>query len=41
MFRTLATLAIAVSIDLYMFDGRYCRAAEQMAIVILQQFRVL
>jgi hypothetical protein len=41
MFRILATLAFMVSFDLFLFDGRYCRAAEQMAIVILQQFRVL
>jgi hypothetical protein len=41
MFRILATLAIAVSIDLWLFDGRYFHAAEQMTIVILQQFRVL
>jgi hypothetical protein len=41
MFRTLAALAIAVSIDFYLFDGRYCRAAEQMAIAVFQQFRVL
>jgi hypothetical protein len=41
MFRTLATLAVAVSIDLYLFDGRYFHAAEQMAIAILQQFRIL
>jgi hypothetical protein len=41
MFRTLATLAFAVNIDLYLFDGRYFHAAEQMAIAILQQFRIL
>jgi hypothetical protein len=41
MFRILATLAVAVSIDFYLFNGRYCRAVEQMTIVILQQFRVL
>ena len=41
MFRTLAVLAVAVSIDLYLFYGRYFHAAEQMAIAILQQFRVL
>ena len=34
MFRTLATLAIAVSIDLYLFDGKYTTALWQIALLI-------
>ena len=41
MFRALATLAVAVSVDLYLFDGRYSHAAEQIVIAVLRQFRVL
>jgi hypothetical protein len=41
MFRALGALAIAVSIDLYLFDGRYFHAAEQMAVAILRQIRFL
>lgn len=41
MFRTLATLAIAVSLDLFLHDGRTLHAAEQVAIGILRQFQVL
>jgi hypothetical protein len=41
MFRALATLAIAASIDLYLFDGTHFRAAEQLVVAILRQFRVL
>lgn len=41
MFRTLATLAIAVSIDLYLFDGKYTHAVELLALSILQHFWVL
>jgi hypothetical protein len=36
MFRTLAALAIAASIDLYVFDGRYTTALWQMAIMLRQ-----
>jgi hypothetical protein len=38
MLRIVATLAFAVSIDLYLFDGRYSHAAEQVAISIIQHF---
>jgi hypothetical protein len=34
MFRTLATLAIVVSIDLYLFDGKYTTALWQIAFLI-------
>jgi hypothetical protein len=34
MFRILATLAIAVSIDLYLFDGKYTHALWQIALSI-------
>jgi hypothetical protein len=36
MFRTLTTLAFAVSFDLYLFDGKYTHAAEQIAYLMLQ-----
>jgi len=36
MFRTLATLAIAVSTDLYLFDGRYARALWQIVVLVRQ-----
>jgi hypothetical protein len=34
MFRTLATLAIAVSIDLLLFDSKYTHALWQIALLI-------
>jgi len=36
MFRTLAALAIGVSIDLYVFDGKYTAALWQFAVLIRQ-----
>jgi hypothetical protein len=36
MLRILATLAFAVSIDLYLFDGKYTHAAEQVILSIYQ-----
>jgi hypothetical protein len=35
-FRMLATLAFAVSFDLYLFDGKYTHAAEQITFLMLQ-----
>jgi hypothetical protein len=34
MFRTLAALAIAVSIDLSLFDGKYTHALWEIALLI-------
>ena len=34
MFRTLAVLAIGVSIDLFLFDGKYTHALWQIALLI-------
>ncbi len=34
MFRILAALAIAVSIDIYMFNGKYTAALWQIAMLI-------
>jgi hypothetical protein len=36
MFRILATLAIAASIDIYVFDGKYMAALLQIAIMMRQ-----
>ena len=41
MLRILATLAFAVSFDLLIFDGRYTKSAEQIALTILQHFGLL
>jgi hypothetical protein len=38
MFRVLAAMAIALSVDLYLFDGKYSYAFEQLAIPIVQHF---
>jgi hypothetical protein len=37
----MATLAFAVSFDLFLSNGEYTDGVWQMAIVILQHFRVL
>jgi hypothetical protein len=39
MFRILATLAFMVGFDLYLFDGRYTHAVEQMMLFMLQHFQ--
>jgi hypothetical protein len=36
MFRTLAALAMAVSIDLFLFNGKYTTALWQIAVMIRQ-----
>jgi hypothetical protein len=38
MFRALAAVAFAITVDLYLFDGRYGRTLEQLAVSIAQQF---
>jgi len=38
MFRTLATLAVAVSLDLLLFDGKYTNAVWQIAVLIRHSF---
>jgi len=41
MLRILATLAFAVSFDLFLSNGNYTHAVWQATIVILQHFSVL
>ncbi len=41
MLRIVAALAVAVSIDVYMFDGRYSAAAEHLVFAILRGFRLM
>jgi hypothetical protein len=38
MFRALAAIAFAMTIDLYLFDGKYDRALQQVAVSIAQRF---
>ena len=38
MFRILATLAFAVSLDLILFDSKYTHAVEQMANQVIQHW---
>ena len=40
MLRIVATLAVAVSIDMLWFDGRYTGAAADMVVTILRHFGV-
>ncbi len=40
MLRIVATLAVAVSIDILWFDGRYSGAVEHLAVTILRHFGV-
>jgi hypothetical protein len=36
MFRILTAISVAWGVDLYLFDGKYSRAFEQVAILIIQ-----
>jgi hypothetical protein len=38
MLRILATLVFAVSVDVFLFGGKYSQAAEQMVLSIFQHF---
>jgi hypothetical protein len=38
LFRTLATLAFAVSLDVFLCDGKYTHAVETMALSIYRHF---
>jgi hypothetical protein len=38
MMRLLATLAFAISFDVFLFDGRYTDAVHQLAVVAIQHF---
>jgi len=38
MDRLVAALAVAVSLDVYLFDGRYTHSAEQLAVSIFRAF---
>ena len=40
MLRIVATLAVAVSIDIFWFDGRYSGAVEHMVAAVLRHFGV-
>ena len=41
MLRVMALLAVAVSIDVFMFDGRYSASVEHLAFAILRGFGVM
>jgi len=41
MNRIVAMLAVAVSIDIFAFDGRYSGALEHMVLAILHGFRLI
>jgi len=41
MHRILAALAIAVSVDILMFNGRYSGTAEHLVLAILRSFGVV
>jgi hypothetical protein len=41
MLRIVGLLAVAVSIDVFMFDGRYSASAEHVAFAILRGFGVM
>jgi hypothetical protein len=38
LFRLLATLAFAVSLDLLLYDGTYTHAVQEVALSIYQHF---
>jgi hypothetical protein len=38
MFRALAALTLAFGFDIYLFDGKYTHAVEQIVAAVWQQF---
>jgi len=38
MLRLLATLAVAASFDILLFDGKYISAVHKLAVAIIQHF---